>query len=76
MPRKRSATGLENIADHLKPLGLQSWIVGKKHFGLGTAKIDLIPDSAPGANGSNQVHSFDGVEKYISQARQDGIPFA
>ena len=73
--KKEKREGVKNIADHLKPLGYKVGLSGKKHFGLGTAKIDLIPGFAPGANGSNQVHSFDGVEKYISQARQEGSSF-
>ena len=73
--KKEKRDGVKNIADHLKPLGYKVGLSGKKHFGLGTAKIDLIPGFAPGANGSNQVHSFDGVEKYISQAKQEGSYF-
>ena len=73
--KKEKRDGVKNIADHLKPLGYKVGLSGKKHFGLGTAKIDLIPGFAPGANGSNQVHSFDGVEKYISQAKQEGSSF-
>ena len=73
--KKEKCDGVKNIADHLKPLGYKVGLSGKKHFGLGTAKIDLIPGFAPGANGSNQVHSFDGVEKYISQARQESSSF-
>ena len=73
--KKEKRDGVKNIADHLKPLGYKVGLSGKKHFGLGTAKIDLIPGFASGANGSNQVHSFDGVEKYISQARQEGSSF-
>ena len=73
--KKEKRDGVKNIADHLIPLGYKVGLSGKKHFGLGTAKIDLIPGFAPGANGSNQVHSFDGVEKYISQAKQEGSSF-
>ena len=73
--KKEKREGVKNIADHLKPLGYKVGLSGKKHFGLGTAKIDLIPGFASGANGSNQVHSFDGVEKYISQAKQEGSSF-
>ena len=73
--KKEKRDGVKNIADHLKPLGYKVGLSGKKHFGLGTAKIDLIPGFAPGANGSNQVHSFDGVEKYISQAKQESSSF-
>ena len=73
--KKEKREGVKNIADHLKPLGYKVGLSGKKHFGLGTAKIDLIPGFAPGANGSNQVHSFDGVEKYISQAKQESSSF-
>ena len=73
--KKEKRDGVKNIADHLKPLGYKVGLSGKKHFGLGTAKIDLIPGFATGANGSNQVHSFDGVEKYISQAKQEGSSF-
>ena len=73
--KKEKRDGVKNIADHLKPLGYKVGLSGKKHFGLGTAKIDLIPGFASGANGSNQVHSFDGVEKYISQAKQEGSSF-
>lgn len=73
--KKEKRDGVKNIADHLKPLGYKVGLSGKKHFGLGTAKIDLIPGFAPGANGSNQIHSFDGVEKYISQAKQESSSF-
>jgi uncharacterized sulfatase len=73
--KKEKRDGVKNIADHLIPLGYKVGLSGKKHFGLGTAKIDLIPGFAPGANGSNQVHSFDGVEKYISQAKQESSSF-
>jgi len=68
--KKEKRTGVKNIADHLVPLGYQVGLSGKKHFGLGTAKIDSIPGFDPGANGSNQVHSFDGVEKYVSEAKK------
>ena len=73
--KKEKRTGVKNIADHLVPLGYQVGLSGKKHFGLGTAKIDSIPGFDPGANGSNQVHSFDGVEKYVSEAKKKGNSF-
>ena len=60
---KEKRTGVKNIADHLIPLGYKVGLSGKKHFGLGTAKIEVIPGFASNANGSNQVHSFDGVEE-------------
>jgi N-sulfoglucosamine sulfohydrolase len=73
--KKEKRPGVKNIADHLIPLGYKVGLSGKKHFGLGTAKIDVIPGFASGANGSNQVHSFDGVEKYVSQAKKAGSSF-
>ena len=73
--RKEKRTGVKNIADHLIPLGYKVGLSGKKHFGLGTAKIDVIPGFAAGANGSNQVHSFDGVEKYVTEAKKEGSSF-
>ena len=72
---KEKRTGVKNIADHLIPLGYKVGLSGKKHFGLGSAKIDVIPGFASNANGSNQVHSFDGVEKYVSQAKMKGNLF-
>ena len=73
--RKEKRTGIKNIADHLNPLGYKVGLSGKKHFGLGTAKIDEIPGFPSNANGSNQIHSFDGVEDYISQAKKEGNSF-
>jgi uncharacterized sulfatase len=73
--RKEKRTGIKNIADHLNPLGYRVGLSGKKHFGLGTAKIDEIPGFPSNANGSNQIHSFDGVEDYISQAKKEGNSF-
>ena len=73
--RKEKREGVRNIADHLIPLGYKVGLSGKKHFGLGTAEIDAIPGFASGANGSNQVHSFDGVEEYVSQATRNGHSF-
>ena len=73
--KKENRPGVKNIADHLMPMGYKVGLSGKKHFGLGTAKIDVIPGFASGANGSNQVHSFDGVEKYVTEAKKDGNPF-
>ena len=73
--KKEKRTGVKNIADHLVPLGYSVGLSGKKHFGLGTEKIDSIPGFNPGANGSNQVHSFDGVEKYVAEAKNNGNPF-
>ena len=73
--RKEKREGVRNIADHLIPLGYKVGLSGKKHFGLGTAEIDAIPGFASGANGSNQVHSFDGVEEYVSQAKRNGHSF-
>jgi N-sulfoglucosamine sulfohydrolase len=73
--KKENRPGVKNIADHLMLLGYKVGLSGKKHFGLGTAKIDVIPGFASGANGSNQVHSFDGVEKYVTEAKKDGNPF-
>ena len=61
--KKEKRVGVKNIADFLIPLGYKVGLSGKKHFGLGTAKIDQIPGFATGANGSNQIHSFDGVEE-------------
>ena len=73
--KKEKRTGIKNIADHLNPLGYKVGLSGKKHFGLGTAKIDVIPGFPSNANGSNQVHSFDGVEDYISLAKKEGNSF-
>jgi len=73
--KKEKRTGVKNIAGHLIPLGYKVGLSGKKHFGLGTAKIDVIPGFASNANGSNQVHSFDGVEEYVSRAKKDGSSF-
>ena len=73
--RKEKREGVMNIADHLIPHGYKVGLSGKKHFGLGTAKIDEISGFASGANGSNQVHSFDGVEEYISQAKRNRHSF-
>lgn len=72
---KEKRTGVKNVADHLIPLGYKVGLSGKKHFGLGTAKIDVIPGFVSNANGSNQVHSFDGVEEYVSRAKQEGSSF-
>jgi len=73
--KKEKRTGVKNIADHLIPLGYKVGLSGKKHFGLGTAKIDMIPGFASNANGSNQVHSFDGVEEYVTEAKKEGNSF-
>jgi N-sulfoglucosamine sulfohydrolase len=73
--KKEKRPGVKNIADHLIPLGYKVGLSGKKHFGLGTAKIDVIPGFASNANGSNQVHSFDGVEEYVSRAKKNGSSF-
>ena len=59
----------------LDPLGYKVGLSGKKHFGLGTAKIGVIPGFVSNANGSNQVHSFEGVEEYVSRAKQEGSSF-
>ena len=72
---KEKRTGVKNIADHLIPLGYKVGLSGKKHFGLGSASIDVIPGFASNANGSNQVHSFDGVKEYVSRAKQKGSSF-
>ena len=53
--KKEKRTGIKNIADHLNPLGYKVGLSGKKHFGLGTAKIDVIPGFPSNANGSNQI---------------------
>ena len=73
--KKEKRTGVKNIAGHLIPLGYKVGLSGKKHFGLGSAKIDVIPGFASNANGSNQVHSFDGVEEYVSRAKKEGSSF-
>ena len=73
--KKEKRTGVKNIADHLVPLGYKVGLSGKKHFGLGTAKIEVIPGFASNANGSNQVHSFDGVEEYVSRAKKEDSSF-
>ena len=73
--KKEKRPGVKNIADHLIPLGYKVGLTGKKHFGLGNAKIDVIPGFAGGANGSNQVHSFDGVEKYVVEAKKEESSF-
>ena len=73
--KKEKRPGVKNIADHLIPLGYKVGLTGKKHFGLGTAKIDVIPGFASGANGSNQVHSFDGVKKYVIEANKEESSF-
>ena len=73
--KKEKRVGVKNIADFLIPLGYKVGLSGKKHFGLGTAKIDQIPGFATGANGSNQIHTFDGVEEYIFQAKREGSSF-
>ena len=72
---KEKRMGVRNVADHLIPLGYEVGLTGKRHFGLGSAKIDVIPGFSPNGNGSNQVHSFDGVENYVSQAKQKGNSF-
>ena len=72
---KEKRTGVKNIADHLIPLGYKVGLSGKKHFGLGSASIDVIPGFPSNANGSNQVHSFDGVKEYVSRAKQKGSSF-
>ena len=67
--------GVKNVADHLRPLGYRVGLTGKRHFGLGTAKIDNVPGFSPNGNGSNQTHSLDGVRDYISQAKEAGDKF-
>lgn len=67
--------GVKNVADHLRPLGYRVGLTGKRHFGLGTAKIDNVPGFSPNGNGSNQTHSLDGVRDYISQAKEAGDQF-
>ena len=67
--------GVKNVADHLRPLGYRVGLTGKRHFGLGTAKIDNIPGFSPNGNGSNQTHSLDGVRDYISRAKEAGDQF-
>ena len=73
--KREKRSGVKNIADHLIPLGYKVGLSGKKHFGLGTASIDLIPGFASNANGSKQAHSFDGVEEYVSRAQKEGGSF-
>ena len=73
--KKEKRPGVKNIADHLIPLGYKVGLTGKKHFGLGNAKIDVIPGFASSANGSNQVHSFDGIEKYVVEAKKEESSF-
>ena len=67
--------GVKNVADHLRPLGYRVGLTGKRHFALGTGKIDTIPGFPANANGSNQTHSLDGVRSYISQAKAAGESF-
>lgn len=66
---------VKNVADHLRPLGYQVGLTGKRHFGLGSGKIDNIPGFSGNGNGSNQVHSFDGIRDYITQAKGAGDAF-
>ncbi len=73
--KKEKRVGVKNIADFLIPLGYKVGLSGKKHFGLGTAKIESIQGFPSNANGSNQVHTFDGVEAYISEAKKEGLSF-
>ena len=63
------------MADHLRPLGYRVGLTGKRHFTLGTGKIDLIPGFPANANGSNQTHSFDGIRNYISESKEAGESF-
>lgn len=67
--------GVRNVADHLRPLGYQVGLTGKRHFGLGSGKIDNIPGFSPNGNGSNQTHSFEGVREYITRAKASGDSF-
>ena len=73
--KKMKRSGVRNVADHLRPLGYQVGLTGKRHFGLGQAKIDNIPGFSPNGNGSNQTHSFDGVQDYITKAKEMGESF-
>ncbi len=66
---KINRPGIKNIADHLRPLGYEVGLAGKRHFGLGKGKIDHIPGFNANANGSGQTHSFDGVRAYIEATR-------
>lgn len=63
------------MADHLRPLGYRVGLTGKRHFTLGTGKIDKIPGFPANANGSNQTHSFNGVRNYITKAKEAGDSF-
>ena len=67
--------GVKNVANHLRPLGYRVGLTGKRHFSLGTGKIDKIPGFPANANGSNQSHSLDGVREYIINAKDDGASF-
>jgi len=67
--------GVKNVADHLRPLGYRVGLTGKRHFALGTGKIDSIPGFPANANGSNQTHSLDGVRSYISKSKEAGESF-
>ena len=73
--RKGEAHGGKERRRSFDSARVRSWLDGKEHFGLGSAKIDVIPGFSPNGNGSNQVHSFDGVENYVSQAKQKGNSF-
>ena len=67
--RKESRPAVKNVADHLVPRGYRVGLTGKRHFGLGKATIDNIKGFNPNGNGSNQVHSFDGIRECISEAK-------
>lgn len=62
--------GVQNIADHLTPLGYRVGLTGKLHFGLGKARFDKIQGFDSNGNGSGQTHSFNGVRSYIEAARE------
>jgi uncharacterized sulfatase len=67
--------GVKNVADHLRPLGYEVGLTGKRHFGLGSAKIDGITGFNANGNGSDQTHSFDAVRTYIKRAQDKDKPF-
>ena len=67
--------GVKNVADHLRPLGYQVGLTGKRHFSLGSGKIDKIEGFSENGNGSNQTHSFDGIRDYITRAKSAGDSF-
>jgi len=73
--KKLKRPGVKNVADHLRPLGYQVGLTGKRHFSLGSAQIDNIPGFDSNGNGSGQVHRFDGVEAYINKAKAGGDAF-